>query len=94
MGSVLCVVNLHIATDNINKLLISQFENMIVFVWGQNLSRSTGRQDKYAASQKGAFILGIFKFRNHAGIFPDLKNFHTLVHSSQETDCPNFIHHE
>ena len=65
IAGVLFVINLHIATDTINKLPIPLFENVIVFIWGQNLSRSTGRKFDCVANQKIAFCVGIFRCRNH-----------------------------
>ena len=61
--------------NTINKLLISLFENVIIFPVGLEIQR----QVKYVAYQKFSVWLGTFKYWNHAGIFPDLKNFHTLI---------------
>ena len=67
----------HTATDSINKLYIALFENAIVLIWRQTLSRSTGRQVKCVASHKSAFYQEILNCRNHAGIFPQFNVFLT-----------------
>jgi hypothetical protein len=44
IARVLFVGNLHTTTDTIYKLPISLFENVIVFIGGQTLSRTTGKK--------------------------------------------------